>query len=226
MHLTVCLILFIYTPTMTEGELPRNYPERLRRATELQPLPLTGRPEDYRGMDKVVRKMDDGERVIAAKLYRDRQWIRTDSQGRNTYGILIDKPTESAREFVAYTQLRRTPLGIYIPEPYYLLTDDRSETVGLGVEWIEGKTLNRWAQEDSTQLLIQDELDDLNRRISLVNQQRIYLDPDMFNGSNIIIKPDAPQRIFFAECATGELPPLVKRQHNITQELEFFYLRS
>ena len=137
--------------------------------------------------------MTDGRRTIAAKIYKDFEDV-DDPPGRPKP---IDKAARSRKELGAYKQLRQTPLGIYLPEPYFLLHDDASQVVGLGIQWIEGETLDDLYFDDKSRLLQPEELDELHRRLEATRGEGLYINGDMLSSFNLI---RGEQGLFFAEC--------------------------
>jgi hypothetical protein len=186
------------------------------RTHELKPLPTDSFHEDLQGRDKVVRKMTDGKLVIAAKIYRDFQIGRFKMPDLDEP---INKPIEALREIQAYSILRQTPLGIYVPEPYFLLDDEHGTIIGLGVEWREGKRLDRYHETDRSQLLRPDELLELQERFDQTVQLGIYPKVDMLSAWNILVDPEKPQRLFFGECGIDDTPIFLRYSPDAFEEL-------
>jgi hypothetical protein len=166
-------------------------PEILRPIESLELLPLA---EEMSGCEKTVTKMSDGTNIVAAKIFRDRI-----SYGGDEYGEVIDKTTAAKSEFQAYKTLRESPLGIYTPQPHYLLNDAEGNVIGLAVAWIEGENLldMPWNAPDR---LNGEEIKTLSKRILEAKSRGILILDDVISAPNLIIRKGTEPRIAFAEC--------------------------
>jgi hypothetical protein len=153
--------------------------------------PIEGMPHGE-GADKVVYKVSDGQRLIAAKIFRDRDAVE---------GEEINKPERAQEEIEAYRKFRKTSLGVYIPEPYYLIQDDDRSIIGLAVEWRDGIDLSYRAPEKP---LLQAEFDQFATALQSLTADDPIPDQDMYMEANVVVddSPSSPDRkIWLAECA-------------------------
>jgi len=144
------------------------------------------------GADKIVYKMSDGNRFVAAKIFRDRDAIEEEE---------IDKPVRAREELDAYRRFRKTSLGLYVPEPYYLLTGDDKSIIGLAIEWRDGIDLSYRTPERP---FSQEEFDHLASALRRLTAHDLIPNQDMYMEGNIVIddNPSSPDRkIWLAECA-------------------------
>jgi hypothetical protein len=160
---------------------------------EVQEIPQTAlqtleQKREWRGTEKRVVKMTDGQQIVAAKIYFERDLV-TNRQ--------VNQAAKARAEFRAYQYFSRTPIGIFIPPPLYLLNDEQGNVVGLAVEWKTGHTLSR---EYPGKPLKDETITDLEDRLLALNRKGSLPDQDMYCEANLLYDSSSPHQLWFAEC--------------------------
>ncbi len=148
------------------------------------------------GERKKVFKASDGQRTLAAKVFKTQ---RDD-------GTRVNRQRESWNELNWYgTVFHRRELNLwpYTPQPFYLLTDDQDKPIGLAVEWIEGKSLST---HDNNRLLVQDEFHEFSSALAECIMAGFAPHPIMYSEDNILFTPRRPKPLAFSTCRIFKIP--------------------
>lgn len=159
---------------------------------ELKSLPMDGGYINSR--EKLVYKMGASGLTVAAKIFHPiREWELPVRPTR------VDRDAAAKAEFTAHTTLQATPLGLYVPEPHFLLKNRSKKVIGLATEWIDNKTVATLHDEGTSQLPSATELKTLWGRLEQTQQMGVSIDPDMLSLGNVMRSTQTGQ-LFFGEC--------------------------
>lgn len=167
-------------------------------------------PEN-RGQDKWVYKAEYGGLVVAAKYIRDYSFIRE----------RLPKAGIANHELSAYQELKKSPLGIYVPESYGLIINTLGQTEGLVVEWIDGARIGKYVSDRVGYSVRAEELDELEHLVYETARTGVFISTDMLNVPNLRLSLGRSPRIWFAECATYNDPSIDSFMKDVKFELSF-----
>jgi hypothetical protein len=143
-------------------------------------------PAAREGCEKRVTQFVDGTQILAAKIFHE----------KNSRGELVDREQLAQSELAAYLKFKETPLGVFIPDPVCLLSNESGQTIGLAVEWINGTDL---CDTYPDRLLARETIDEFESALLESASQGIVPDEDMFSDGNLLVCRDTG-RLFIAEC--------------------------
>lgn len=170
----------------------QSHSETERHVFKLSDFTIIEERPEWRGADKKILKITKAGENLAAKLY-----MEEDIQGHSR-----DISVLARKEFEDYKALIRTPLGLYIPVPKFLLIDDNHNVIGFTVQWREGVSLNKAILKKP---LFDDDIVNLEEAFMTTEVNERIPDSDMFNEANIMVSREiGKSKIWLAECGLVE----------------------
>lgn len=170
--------------------------------------------EPLQGKDKIVYRVSDGSMVMAAKIFKN----------QDSFGQDIDKDQRARQEFEDYQTLIESgsDLRSYVPQPLFLLSDDKGEVSGFAAEWLAPNSLaDVDVHEDP---LTEADLKALKSSIVGLAHQGIGLDPDMLSDWNIGFDPSRKPPIYLFEC---NLYPIESMEQYLSLiDRQFIYFKA
>lgn len=164
------------------------------------------------GDKKEVYKASDGQRTLAAKVFR----------AQRDDGIRVNRQRASWYELIWYgTAYHRTELKLwpFTPQPFYLLTNDSDKPIGLAVEWVEGKPLD--AHNDYG-LLLRSEFQEFADSLAETIMAGFVPHPNMYSQSNLLFVPKRNKPLAFSTCRIYKIPEsrVEEELHILARSLE------
>lgn len=158
------------------------------------------------GCEKDTFAMQDGQRSLAAKIYRP-----LDNRGNP-----IDRTAKAKEELNAYRIFKQSCLGLYVPEPHCLLYDESGSIIGLAVEWIEGLDLDSLS---NARPLTPSTFDRFEYDVMCCVANGLVPEGDMCSDWNILVCQERSQQLYFAECRMETSCPADTASRNFADTL-------
>lgn len=136
------------------------------------------RLKDFGGAEKHAYRVTTRYGDVCAKVFRHQNNVTKERQNRQEMAL---------REMHACRRFKNSPIGIYVPEPLGLITEN-GQPVGLVMEWWEGEHIDMiWQRRPlSTNRVM--ELRD--RLLSLPEQYGFIPHEDCWSEGNLMVGPE------------------------------------
>lgn len=161
-------------------------------------LKLVDSSPPVEGNDKFVYKMTDGNKIYAAKIFRE-------TENQNGYEYINPRTSRVLNAIEDQLRFEPTALGIYIPKFHNQLVDEKGELVGMATEWEDGIPANDVNFHRHTVSITEKEFEELEAAIESTISAGFQPSADMFGGQNIHIGPNRVPRLWLAEADANNL---------------------